>query len=204
MRNATPEADVAVGPDSAGLLMTPEEFDAIEDYEENYRYELVNGVLVVLPLPLALVVGANEMLGFLLYQYQTAHPKGITLDLTLPQQYVRTGGARRLGARLIWAGLGRTSTLKRDVPTIAVEFVSAGRQQRDYVDKLKEYMAAGIREYWIIDRFRRTLTVIHNRPKRPREQVIPEKERYESPLLPGFAVPLAKLLAVADRLAEAE
>jgi Uma2 family endonuclease len=96
--------------------------------------------------------------------------------------------------------------LKRDVPTIAVEFVSAGRrsQQRDYVDTLKEYMAAGIREYWIIDRFRRTLTVIHNRPKRPRQQVVREKEKYESPLLPGFVVPLAKLLEVADRLAEAE
>ena len=33
--------------------MTPEEFDALEEYDENYRYELVHGVLVVTPIPLA-------------------------------------------------------------------------------------------------------------------------------------------------------
>jgi Uma2 family endonuclease len=205
MSTLSQETELAIGPESAGLLMTPGEFDAIQEYDDNYHYELVNGVLIVLPIPLAQETGPNELLGILLYLYQT-DAKGRTLDLTLPQQYVNTDSGRRLADRLIWAGLGRTPNRKRDVPTIAVEFVSAGRrsQQRDYVDKLKEYMAAGIREYWIIDRFRRTLTVIHNRPKRPRQQVVREKETYESPLLPGFELPLAKLLEVADRLAEAE
>ena len=27
------------------MSMTPEEFDAIEDWDENYRYELIRGVL---------------------------------------------------------------------------------------------------------------------------------------------------------------
>ena len=31
----------------AGILMTPEEFDAVEEWDEDYRYELVQGVLVV-------------------------------------------------------------------------------------------------------------------------------------------------------------
>jgi len=87
-----------------------------------------------------------------------------------------------------------------DPPTIAIEFVSSGRHshRRDYVDKRKEYLAAGIREYLIIDRVQRTLTAIHNRPKRPRQEVIKEKETYQSPLLKGFELPLAKLLAAAD------
>ena len=38
-----------VGLDSAGVLMTPGEFDAIEDYDEEFQYELVHGVLVVTP-----------------------------------------------------------------------------------------------------------------------------------------------------------
>jgi Uma2 family endonuclease len=95
--------------------------------------------------------------------------------------------------------------LRKDLPTIAVEFISAGRRnrQRDYVDRRREYMKAGIREYWIIDRFERTLTVIHNRRTGQKKQVIAETQIYLSRLLPGFHVPLARLLAAADRLAEA-
>jgi hypothetical protein len=37
-----------------------------------------------------------------------------------------------------------------------------------------------------------------------REQVIMENESYESPHLPGFVVPLAELLAAAEREAEAD
>ena len=90
------------------------------------------------------------------------------------------------------------------MPTIAVEFVSAGRRnrRRDYVDKRKEYLKAGVKEYWIIDRFQRTLTVIHNKPRGSREKVVSENETYQSPFLPGFEVPLARLLATADQLAE--
>jgi Uma2 family endonuclease len=59
-------------------------------------------------------------------------------------------------------------------------------------------MSIGIAEYWIIDRFRRTLTVIRNDPAGPQEQVIRETESYRTSLLPGFELPLAQLLVVAD------
>src|SRR6516162_7504899 len=96
-----------LGPESAGLLMTPEEFDAIEDYDENYHYELVNGVLVVNPIPLPQETGPNDFLGYSLLHYQAYHPEGSTLDYTLPQQYVFTRKSRRLADRLIWTRLGR-------------------------------------------------------------------------------------------------
>ena len=38
-------------PELAGILLSPEEFDAIEDCDELYNYELVHGVLVVAPPP---------------------------------------------------------------------------------------------------------------------------------------------------------
>jgi Uma2 family endonuclease len=200
------EQEMALGPESAGILMTPVEFDAIESYDENYRYELVNGVLVVTPIPLAGETGPNELLGYYLYDYQKTHAKGSTLDDTLPQQYVRTKTSRRLADRLIWTGLGRLADTRRDVATIAVEFVSAGRrsQKRDYVDKRREYQKAGIREYWIIDRFQRRLTVIQYTSKPPKELVFSANERYRPKLLPGFEVPLAELLQAADRRAEVE
>jgi Uma2 family endonuclease len=199
------DQDVILGPESAGLLMTPEEFDAVEEYDENYCYELVHGVLVVTPVPLAEETGPNELLGFLLLYYRQFHPQGSALDHTLPQQYVRTQTGRRLADRLIWTGLGHLPNLRRDTPSIAVEFVSAGRrnQQRDHVDKRREYQEAGLQEYWIIDRFRRTLTVFHYRSTGVDQQVLSEEEVYRPPFLPGFELPLARLLEAADREAQA-
>ncbi len=206
MSTMPPEQEVILGPDSAGLLMTPEEFDTIEDYDEDYQYELVNGVLVVTPIPLAAETGPNELLGYLLLDYREHHPQGLALDDTLPQQYVRTRTGRRLADRLIWTGLGRLPNRRRDLPTIAVEFVSAGPRshQRDYVDKRQEYMEARITEYWIIDRFQRILTVFRNLPAGQQEQIISENDIYRTPLLPGFELPLARLLAAADQRALTE
>ena len=95
-------------------------------------------------------------------------------------------------------GLDVLRTLRKDLPTIVVEFVSEGKRNRlrDYHEKRAEYLAAGVREYWIIDRFARTLTAC--RSDSP-EVVVPQDRVYQTPLLPGFDLPLARLLAVADR-----
>ena len=58
----------------------------------------------------------------------------------------------------IWAGLGRDPE-EGEAPTIAVEFVSKGKvnQERDYIAKRAEFREIGVREYWVIDRFRRSI-----------------------------------------------
>jgi hypothetical protein len=78
--------------------MTPREFDAIVDGDENYHYELIHGVLVVAALPLPMETGPNETLGVWLTNYQM---QGGALDGTLPEQYVRTANSRRRADRLI-------------------------------------------------------------------------------------------------------
>jgi len=196
------EVEIEAGPiglASAGVLMTPEEFDAIEEYDELYRYELIHGVLVVTPVPLEEEANPNETLGVLLGIYKRQHPLGSALDHTLPERYVYLPESRRRPDRVIWAGLGRYPNSRVDVPTIAVEFVSAGKRnyQRDYVLKRAEYRELGIAEYWIVDRFRRTMTVHRNRPE-VAEIVVKEGEVYETPQLPGFVLPLSELLEAAD------
>ena len=61
-----------------------------------------------------------------------------------------------------------------------------------------------LRQYWIVDRFERHMTVFFNEPAGIREQIIAENEFYETPLLPGFRLPLGELLAEADKAAEAK
>jgi Uma2 family endonuclease len=187
-----------LGPELAGTLMTPREFDATQSWDENHRYELIHGVLIVSPIPLESEVGPNEELARLLLNYMYDHPQGKSLDDTLGERYVRTVDSRRRADRVIWAGLGRRPDPKRDTPSIVVEFVSKAKRDRirDYEEKREEYREAGVEEYWIIDRYRRTMTVCR---KRGRDLVIKEGEKYTPKLLPGFELDLARLFAVADR-----
>jgi len=193
-------------PEMAGMRMSPEEFDAVEEWDEDYNYELVEGVLVVVPPVSESERGPNEMLGYWLLRYKEDHPQGSSLDLTLPENLVKTPRSRRRADRVLWTGLGRMPNLRKDRPTIAVEFVSAGKRsaQRDYVQKRDEYLVAGLKEYWIIDRFRRRMTVYRREQGEVVELVIRERDGYTTDLLPGFQLPLTRLLAVSDALDQAE
>lgn len=185
--------------ESAGRLLTPEEFDAVADYDELYRYELIHGVLVVTPIPSEGQSDPNDELGLMLRLYGLQHPQGGALDKTMPERYIRTQESRRLADRVVWTGLGRVPDPRADVPTIAIEFVSGRRNwHRDYVEKRLEYALAGVLEYWVIDRFQRTMTVYCNVPGQSREVVLQSNEIYTTPLLPGFELSLARLFALAD------
>ena len=63
MPQALLEEEIILGSESAGLLMTAEEFDGIREYDENFRYELIHGVVVVSPIPLPEETNPNERLG---------------------------------------------------------------------------------------------------------------------------------------------
>jgi Uma2 family endonuclease len=188
------------GPDSNGIVMTPRQFDRAE-FAEGYRYELLNGVLVVSSTPSLSERDPNQALGRWLLDYQEHHPEGIALDFTIHEHIVQTGGNRRRADRVIWSGLGRLPK-KNETPAIVVEFVSAGKRniERDYETKRDEYLGCGVREYWIFDRFEHSLTVFQTAgSRRSRKRVFTENQIYSTDLLPGFRLHLERLFALADR-----
>lgn len=186
-----------IGPQSNGMLMTPEEFDAAEDWDEFYKYELIHGVLVVNPPPDAIERDPNDDLGHLIRQFQDVHPNGCCVDKTLPEQTLRLGSNRRRCDRAIWIGLGRRPNDKVDTPKVVVEFPGkrARDRRRDYVVKPQEYAAAGIEEYWIINMHRKEMTVHRLGGE---TLTLGPGEVYRTPLMPGFELPLDRLFAVAE------
>jgi Uma2 family endonuclease len=182
------------------MLITPEEFDAATDFDDRFSYELIHGVLIVTPPPGEAERDPNGELDFLLRLYQLNHPQGGIIDKTLAEQYLPVPNGRRRADRVIWTGLGRVPVPGTDIPSIAAEFVSERKRdrERDYGEKRREYEAIGVREYWIIDRFERTMTVFRATPTGSVELVIKADEIYRTPLLPGFELPLARLLKLAD------
>jgi Uma2 family endonuclease len=193
------------GPGDNGLLLSPEEFDHA-DFEEGWRYELVQGVLIVSPIPAEQESVPNDYLGGLLWMYREYHPQGSHLDSTLPERFVYVESNRRRADRLIWAGLGRKPR-KKDAPTIAAEFVSRRKRDRtrDYFTKRDEYLLqAGVQEYWVFDRFERSLTVFTLRNGAIHEGVIKGNRVYKPRLLPGFELPLQKLWELTEGWPEEE
>jgi Uma2 family endonuclease len=185
---------------SNGMVMTPEEFDAVTDYDDLFVYELIHGVLIVSPIPGESERDPNGELEFLLRLYRATHPQGSVLDKTLVEEYIALPDSRRRADQVIWVGLGRVPNTQTDVPAIAVEFVSKRKRDRvrDYEEKRREYRAIGILEYWIIDRFQRKMTVYKNVAGESSEVVVKAEETYRTSLLPGFELPLGQLLKVAD------
>ncbi|MCU0880837.1 MAG: Uma2 family endonuclease [Pirellulaceae bacterium] len=184
-----------------GILISVEEFDTIKDWEPGYRYEVIHGVLVVSPPPEDAGQKPNERLGQWLWDYQQRHPSGKVLDDFMMERPVRTAAGVRVVDHALWIGYGRPIKSRRDLPTILVEFVSAGKRAalRDYDEKRDEYLKLGAREYWVIDRFRRAMTV-YSPPSNA--QFIPETEVFTTPLLPGFELSLSELFKLADSYAE--
>jgi Uma2 family endonuclease len=185
-----------LGPQSTGLKLSPEEFIAVEDCNELYHYELIHGVVVVSPIPEAAVRAPNDRFSYWLWTWHEKRGERTPFDETLYTVPIRCGDSVRLADRVIWTHLGRHPIWLKDVPSIVIDFVSNFNRQRrrDFDEKRVEYAAIGVVEYWVIDRFERTMSIFSGgRVKR----VVTEKETYETPLLPGFQLPLVKVLEVA-------
>lgn len=80
---------------------------------------------------------------------------------------------------------------------LVMEVVSEGARsrERDYKRKRREYAAAGVREYWIVDPLEECITVLRlQRGRYVEHGVFDRGERAASALLPGFGVDVVAIL----------
>ena len=155
----------------------------------------------LLPRPATSVIQTRNS-GYASGTTRNTTPRALLSTRHWPRRPSRATKNRRRADRVIWAGLGRLPGL-HEPPSIAIEFISKGHinRERDYVAKRAEYREIGVKEYWIIDRFAKTMTVCIFAEEGDRELVIPAGQTYATPLLPGYELPLGKLIDLANRWA---
>lgn len=165
----------------------------------NRLIEFTDGYIEVLPMP----TRRHQTILRLLFLNFLAHfqPRGgdvlfAPLRLRLPQGHFRepdllalldARDPRAQDRYWLWADL-------------VLEVVSADKPERDLVEKRREYAEAGIPEYWIVDPFAETITVLALGDDSPRlmydeHGIFGRGQRATSRLLDGFGVDVDAVFA---------
>jgi Uma2 family endonuclease len=87
----------------------------------------------------------------------------------------------------------RGATVIRVIPDIVVEVISPSETPRAIHRKLRQYFEAGVKEAWLVYPESRTIEIWTGLALPTTE--LAEGDKLNSPLLPGFALPIAELFA---------
>ena len=165
----------------------------LADFPDNgFRYEIIGGELFISKHPH--------------YQHQFTCGKIITflqtwsLQTKLGQTVYAPGlifaDDDVVAPDVIWISLERRATALREdgqlhqAPELVVEVLSPGsvNERRDRQAKLDLYSRRGVREYWIVDLLARQVEVYRRKRKKLHlVETLHQKDKLESPLLPGFS-----------------
>jgi Uma2 family endonuclease len=186
---------LSLGPDDEGRLLTAEEF-ADADYREPWNYEREDGRLVVMAPDGNDHVFTSSPWFERLIVYRVNHPN--VVERVVPNAWVRVdGGTDRIGDIGVYLVQNSPAPIPDRVPELMFEIVSPGTKskQRDYVRERADYHRLGIREYVVIDRFQKTVTVFTQASGGYQERVLAAADTYTTPLLPGLEIALADVLS---------
>jgi len=193
----TTETQLTLGPQDDGRFVSAEEF-ASAVFLEPWEYERVGGRLVVMSPEGEEHVDDSEPWRDALVLYKRLGRPDV-VQKVVSNAWIRVnGGTDRIGDIGVYlVPDGPVPRIPDRVPDLMFEFVSPGRtaRDRDYVEKREEYYRVGVREYVIIDRFDKKVTVLTHGPGGYEELVLTLADTYRSPLLPGLEIPMAEVFA---------
>ena len=191
----TTDEQLHLGKLDDGRPTTTEEF-ANASYDEGWIYERVNGRLVVMsPEGTGHVIQSTPWMTRL-HVYFSEHPEIVQAVVAQAWVHVDDDTTRFPDIAVYLGGPLEALNVPDQVPDLAFEFVSPSKKdrRRDYVEKRADYQKIGVREYVIVDRFDKKVTVLTPGEGGYQERVLTSADTYRSPLLPGFEVRLAEVL----------
>jgi len=180
---------------------------SVDDYlalDTGMLVEYMEGFIRVLPMPNVLHQLIVKLLFRLLDDHVSARGLGEVLVAPLP---VRITPDKYREPDIVFLRPGRIPDIHGHPSgaDLMVEVVSPGKENRDrdYVEKRREYAAASVAEYWIVDPLERKITVLTIDGKEYREHgVFDCGEIATSVLLPGFQVNTGEVFANRDNVVD--
>lgn len=194
---------VRIGPEDAGRRMSLEHF-ARAQAEPGYLYELAKGVIEVSDLPDITHHRVVRQINKDVTVYDVAHPGVIESvggggEAKIEMHKRQSERHPDISIYLTPAPEGVAQPWDQWVPDIVIEVVSASSAKRDYEVKPDEYLAAGVREEWIIDPRTRSGLFLVRRADAWVEHKLGPRGKWQTGLLPGFTLDLQRVFAVVPK-----
>jgi len=196
-----PKTEIKVGPADQGRRMSLADFDHCE-VQEGYNYELGRGVIVVSDVPRPRHFAQVNAIRRQLAAYDLSHPgriyaiaAGSDCKILLPDFESERHPDTAIYKTAPPSG---EDVWMRWVPELVIEVVSPGSEDRDYEEKREEYLAFGVREYWIFDADKQEMLVLRRSGNRWLERVVCPPSLYKPRLLPGLAFSCKAVFQAAD------
>ncbi len=174
--------------------------DLLRFPDDGLRHELIDGEHLVSPAPTPRHQQLSVRLVVAIANYLAEHPIGevyaAPLDVVLSDVDV-------VEPDIVFISQGRLATIGdaavHGAPDLAIEIVSPSSRRTDEVAKPRLFDRTGVREYWVVDPDLEVVKV-HRRDGTGGFGVVAELSReehgvLETPLLPGFTLPLTQLFA---------
>ena len=179
--------------------MSLDEFDTAIG-REGRLYELSRGTIVVTDVPNPPHGRVVGRLRLMIGAYRLAHPAVISelftgAECKLPIEPTQSERHPDLAVYKTPAPGEDSSVWSYWVPEVVVEVVSEKSAHRDYEEKPEDYLGFGVREYRIIDGLKNVVTINRRVRGRWKPEAIVPGQKYATPLLPGFELDVAAVLA---------
>lgn len=167
-----------------------------EDYlktPEDKRYELIEGELIMTPSPVPYHQRIVMNIGFRLDEFIKKHSLG---KLFLAPCDVYLDDENVLQPDILFVSKDREGIIGekniQGAPDLVVEVLSEGTTYRDLVKKKKLYARFGVKEYWIVDPWEKTVEIYSNKEKTfSLQKSYLQNDILESPIVTGLEIKLS-------------
>ena len=175
----------------------------VDDYwlfpEDNVRREIIDGELHVTPNPIRKHEMAVGSVVKHLRAFLEAHPLGTVYSSPFSVVLSETDVVE---PDVVFVSTERSAAVTDDgiegAPDLVVEVLASPTRRIDETVKRGLYEEAGVREYWLVDPDERTVRIWRAEKQTfaaPLDLMALAEDAIESPLLPGFSLPLPQIFS---------